>query len=766
MTERMGVLSSDGRCLQPSPLAARAMLRPAARRLAAVGIGFAGGWAVLYGALMPFGLGLTLGLAEDCFAPCAAGAALGLLLHGLGALSLRSLCQLCALGAAVAARWLLPQRFVPAALAGCGTLTGMALCFALGSSGGADLLLYSAADALLAVSIGFGLRKFAPERPGMGTLLVGAAVAAALGSVRWGWFSPGVLACAAAELALCCRAQKFAALSGSAVLGAALCAADPALAPAAAGLGCATAAAAVLAPGRRVETLAAYAGGCVSGVLCVQPPGNAFGMLFSACGGMAVVCLLPGGWLAPAADISQSGESAPAPARSAAASTRLEAVAQSLSSLAETVNAVYEGLPRRREGFRWVIDNVHDTLCFNCGRRETCWKQEYTATMAGMEALRPLLEQNGSVEAAQLPGQLSRCIHPAALCAAAGRSFALYRSRKEARIHSEAMRTALTEQYSAMATALAQMAARLGRAGLPDPRREARTTQLFASLGLEPLECSVLTDLAGRVTAAVTLPRTSFTPGECRALAEEMGRICRRDFDPPEVTNCRTVTMLHFGERPLYRAVFGLASRPAPPETVSGDACRQFCDSAGRAQMLLCDGMGTGKPAAVDGQMAAKLTAQLLQAGFAAESAARLVNVALGLKNAGQESGATLDLLTLDLYTGRAGLFKAGAAPSFLCRAGVVRTLDGASLPMGVLPTVTGRSTALTLDVGDTVMMVSDGALCDGSAWLCDQLTLSTRLGQSPQQTAEAVAASAVRRSGARQDDITVAIVRLERQKS
>ena len=64
------------------------MLRPAARRLAAVGIGFAGGWAVLYGALMPFGLGLPLGLAEDCFAPCAAGAALGLLLHGLGALSL------------------------------------------------------------------------------------------------------------------------------------------------------------------------------------------------------------------------------------------------------------------------------------------------------------------------------------------------------------------------------------------------------------------------------------------------------------------------------------------------------------------------------------------------------------------------------------------------------------------------------------------------------------------------------------------------------
>lgn len=45
--------------------------------------------------------------------------------------------------------------------------------------------------------------------------------------------------------------------------------------------------------------------------------------------------------------------------------------------------------------------------------------------------------------------------------------------------------------------------------------------------------------------------------------------------------------------------------------------------------MILCDGMGTGRPAAVDGSLAAELTARLLKAGFTAELAARLVNVAL-----------------------------------------------------------------------------------------------------------------------------------------
>lgn len=271
MTERTSVLTVKARRSGAPALEARAVLRPAVRRLGAVALGFAGGWAVLYGALMPFGLGLVLGLAEDCFAPCAAGAALGVLLHGFGALSLRSVCLLCALGAAVAVRWVWPGRFLPAVLAGCGTLAAMGLCFALGTGGGAELALFCTADALLAWLLGLALRRFPPEKPGFGTLLTGAAVAAALGNLPLERFFPGVAVCAAVELVLCSRGQPGAALACSGMLGAALCAADPALACAAAGLACGASAACILAPGRRVEAAAAYAGGCVTGVLCVQP---------------------------------------------------------------------------------------------------------------------------------------------------------------------------------------------------------------------------------------------------------------------------------------------------------------------------------------------------------------------------------------------------------------------------------------------------------------------------------------------------------------
>ena len=607
---------TDGKKRVNGALRARAAVRPALRQGSAFLLGLAGGWAVLYGALMPFGLGLTLGFAEDCFAVGAAGAALGVLARSFGTLTVESVCLLCALGAAVAARWLWPGRSVPAVAAGCGTLVGSAVCFAAGEENGVQTILF--------------------------------------------------------------------------------------------------------------------------------------------CGGDA---LLPAGWLMPALkEDDPPGDERP---RLSAAATRLEAVAESLSSLAETVNEVYDAFPRRCEGFRWVIDNIHDGLCANCGRREVCWKQEHASTLEGMEALRPILEEKGHLETALLPGQLARCIHPAALCAAGDKAFALYRSRREARVHSEAMRTALTEQYSAVADALGVLSEQLGRPGSPEPYKSGRVSALFAQLGTPPLECAVTLDDLGRTRAAVTLPRTRFNEKELAALAGEVGHICRRSLEPPQVLSCKGMTTLLFAEKPLLRAVFGTAGAAARGE-ISGDAVQQFC-SAAAAQMILCDGMGTGRPAAVDGNLAAELTARLLKAGFTAELAARLVNVALALKS-DEESGATLDLVSVDLYTGTARLFKAGAAPGFLVHGGKARAVGEASLPMGILGGVSGQSRVVHLAAGDYVVLVSDGLLVDGPGWVMQQLELSAAKAEQPdilaKKLVEAARARAVQRG--RPDDITAAVLRLE----
>lgn len=744
----------------PQPLTGKLQkqgtVRPLLYQAAALGCGFAGGWALLYGMLAPFGLGLTLGMGEGSFVACAVGAALAVLARFEG---IRAVGMVCALAAAVVARWLWPRRLGPACFAGCGTLAVVAVCFF--TSGGLGAVYIACADAVLGAAVGLALRRSPPEKGRGGALLVGAAVICALGGVQLGPLCLGVTACACIELVLCCRGRVREALAACAAFGAALCAAGGSQGWAAVGLACGTVAAALLGTADKTYCVAAYGAGCLAGAFCAGTPGEAFPFMEAAAMGICVFVLIPRRHLLrEAAAERDPAECAGRPQLSAAA-TRLGAVAESLSDIAETVNDVYAALPHKGESYRWVIDNTHDTLCFNCGRREDCWKKEYTVTMDGLQALKATLEQKEHVEVEDLPGQLSRCIHPAALSNTLTRSFALYRSRQEARIHSEAMRSALTEQYGAVAQALAGLSDQLGQPGSPEPYKSGRVSAFFASLGTPPLECSVTLDNLGRMRAAVTLPRVRFGEAELAALAEEVSRICRRTLDMPQKLSCRGMTTLLFTEKPLLRAVFGRAGAAAKGD-VSGDAVQQFCSPAA-AQMILCDGMGTGRPAAVDGNMAAELTARLLKAGFTAELAARLVNVALALKG-DDESGATLDLISVDLYTGTARLFKAGAAPGFIVHGGKARAVGEASLPVGILGAVNGQSRVVHLAAGDLAVLVSDGLLVDGSGWVMQQLELSAAAGDAPENIAKTLvdAARARAESTGRPDDITAAVLRLE----
>lgn len=711
----------------------------------------------VYGGAAPFGLALVIG----CPPAYLLASGVGTLAGSLAFQPLSTGLKLAgALAAAVAGRWLSGGKTRVGALAGGLTLAAAQFLGIFFAGGILDpgQTVATGCTALLAAALGWAFVHF-PLREPRGACLWLAVGVACLQRCTLGPLAPGLALAAAAGLcaAIAGTLEQTAVLSIA--LAAAITAASPSLCYAALAVGLGSLAASCLFPGERWRCAGVFVAGCTVGALAAP---DAAGVLPLAAGGglgLATAVALPGEWLRtvfppPAPPAQTQGLTG--------AARRLAGVADTLSDIADTVNAVCtRQMPPKGENFDFVVEHIARTTCQTCTRRSRCWVRGYATAMDGLYQLKPTLESAGHVEVEDLPGQLSVCIHPSDLCTAANHGYRLWRSRRQTRARATMLRTALTEQYSALAGALAQLAGRLGQAGLPDPRREAKVAQLFGELGLDALECSVTSDLAGRLTVAVTIARTRFAEEEVTALAGEVSRICRRDLDTPEITHCRTVTMLSFGERPVFRAEFGAAARAARGQTVSGDALEQFCDTSGRAQMLLCDGMGTGRAAAVDGQMAARLTSQLLRAGFAAESAARLVNVALGLKSAEQESGATLDLLTIDLYTGRAGLFKAGAAPSFLVRAGVPRMLEGASLPMGVLDSLVGRSTTFGLDAGDWVVLVSDGALTDGSEWLMQQLQLCAKLGHTPQQAAQTIVDAAVRRAGEKQDDITVAVVRL-----
>ncbi|MFR4112408.1 MAG: SpoIIE family protein phosphatase [Gemmiger sp.] len=721
---------------------------------AAAATGLVLGAGQVYGGAAPFGLAFTMVCPPLYLFAAAGGVLISSLAFQPAVLGVK---VIAALTATVAVRRLLqdkPNTKNAGIWAGCLALALVQAAVLFFAGGYVDLSQAAATGttALLAAGSAWLMRRFPYREPRVCLWL--AIAAACLQRCARGPLAPGLAVAAAAGLCAAFAGTLEETAVVSITLAAAITAASPNLCYAALAVALGSLAAACLYPGERLRCAGVFAAGCVLGALAAPDAAGVLPLFVAGAVGLGAALAVPGAWLRvvfppPAPPVQTQGLSG--------AARRLAGVADTLSDIADTVNAVCtRQMPPKGENFDFVVEHIARTTCQTCTRRSRCWVRGYATAMDGLYQLKPTLESRGRVEVEDLPGQLSVCIHPADLCTAANHGYRLWRSRRQTRARASMLRTALTEQYSAMAGALAQLAGKLGQAGLPDPRREEKVAQLFAGLGLDALECSVTSDLAGRLTAAVTIARTRFTEEEIKALTAEVSRICRRDMDLPEVTHCRTVTMLTFGERPLFTATFGTAGRPAKGQNVSGDAL-DFCDTSGRTAAVRRHGRGharrRGRP---DGRPPdGPAVAGRLPPGAA------LVNVALGPKSAEQESGATLDLLTVDLYTGRAGLFKAGAAPSFLVRGGLPRMLEGASLPMGVLESLVGRSTTFALDSGDWVVLVSDGALTDGTEWLTQQLQLCARLGHTPQQAAETIADAAARRAGEKQDDITVAVFAL-----
>lgn len=736
-------------------------LAPLVWRLAAAPAGFVLAGASLFGAVHPLGLALVLGARGGAALLAGAGAALGcvFLLPTVSAVR-----YLGALAAATAGRLLIrrPAAFWPAAAAGCGTLLLVQTLLAVSGVGGWADWAAAAGDCGLAVAFGWALRRGDGADPAS---LLPWAAAGLIGLEQFaaGLVQPGVFAFCLLGLIPASRGRVRDTAVVCVAGGAALCAAGSSLSFGLLGPAAGCLAAAVLAPGEAAGCAALFFTGALAGVLAAPTLGQAAQLTACAAAACVAFFLLPRGLVqrfpgAPAA-LPAAGER---PAL-AGAGARLVRVADTLGEVADLVNQVCEKLPKKGESYNWVVDHVAEELCRGCANREMCWVAGYSATMDGFYQLKPILERQGRAAVEQLPGQFCRCIHPVELCSAAGRAYALYRSRREARLQAGAMRAALTEQYAAMAEALSRIADQLGQGFSTDPAKSRRVAEWFASWGMEPLEAAVQLDLMGRMQVTITVARTAFSPAEQREITAEVGHICRRALGAPEVVHRRTLTTLTLREQPVFCPRYGLAGRPAR-DGVSGDAADQFCDAFGAAHMLLCDGMGTGRPAAVDGALAARFTGQLVRAGFDGEAAARLVNVALSLKSE-EESGATLDLLSVDLYTGKGAVFKAGAAPGFVLRQGKASCLDGASLPVGILDKVVSRRQGIALAEGDMAVLLSDGALADGPAWVTQQLELCAAVGSTPQEVADILAemAAARQRPGVPPDDITVAVMQLEK---
>ena len=124
------------------------------------------------------------------------------------------------------------------------------------------------------------------------------------------------------------------------------------------------------------------------------------------------------------------------------------------------------------------------------------------------------------------------------------------------------------------------------------------------------------------------------------------------------------------------------------------------------------------------------------------------------------ECSATVDLLELDLLSGKAAFYKSGAAPTYVFRDGSLFKLRSKTVPVGIIRELDTKKISFDIGDGDVIVMVSDG-ITQGKEecpWLFELLKKNIE-GEGAQHTAELIAERARCENG--NDDISVVVIKI-----
>lgn len=405
-------------------------------------------------------------------------------------------------------------------------------------------------------------------------------------------------------------------------------------------------------------------------------------------------------------------------------------------------------------GTQRMTSRVRELACEDCAKRDACWKTREAQTADALAESFLLLHRRQYLSPDKLPAPLAKdCVRRNMLSAACVQA---YEETAQTPFASRGVPEWIdADPFFAAASLLTDAAEQYGADRQRLPRESGAAGQAFRSNGIPVRKVDCFMQNGRIVLTAVSDPYPDSVNKS--ALTKQLGKACGCPLSLPTVRADGALYRWQFTQTARYRLRMGTAQY-ASDGRVCGDFFLTFPHD-GKQILLLCDGMGVGAEAAADAEATAEIFASLIEADLSFNCALRTVNEAMLLRE-DAESVSALDALCIDLYTGSAVFYKAGAAASYVLHKGKVDRVETPCMPVGILPDAAFRETKRTIHAGDVLVLVSDGTCALHDDHIVEALTAFR--GGSAQKLAEDVLARAQTTNQNRADDSTVLAVVVE----
>ncbi len=398
-----------------------------------------------------------------------------------------------------------------------------------------------------------------------------------------------------------------------------------------------------------------------------------------------------------------------------------------------------------------LVSECCSRICSSCPHSELCWGNSYDSAGETSFAVSGALLRKGVAQAEDLPQRVrDKCPRRGELLERINAEFAAVCSRCFRDNRTEL----LAGEYSTVARLLKSTAGDVAAQSRRCQDLEPQAQRLLRRLGISFSRVQV----TGRRQVKIDVfgVHADTVKASAERIRQEAAREFGCPFEEPSFLFLERRAVMRLQQKRKLVLECAKACRAKNGEAVNGDTSGFFESEGDQFYSMICDGMGSGRDAAITSRLAQIFIEKLAGCSSPHGITLEMLNGFLLAKN--NECFTTVDLLEVDLLNGEGSFIKAGAAPSFVLRGDNLFRITSQTPPAGILPQMSAEQTRLELRPGDLVVMISDGILQgeDAEHHLCQQITFAPN--KSPAALAAAILAEASARQQAA-DDMTVFVL-------
>lgn len=347
-------------------------------------------------------------------------------------------------------------------------------------------------------------------------------------------------------------------------------------------------------------------------------------------------------------------------------------------------------------------------VCEGCDMEGYCWGQKKDMVEKAFLQMGNALLEKGSLMRSDVPDFFEEtCEHPDAIFMEFRVAYEVNRVEQLWKQRLLESKEVYAKQLGAFATATHHLAEEM-QTDLQELVKLSETVEIaFQKSGHPGVKATVMQNRYGKYEVILTAPKEID-----KSFAQILSGVLER--------NMKYMGEGKFAEVNRLQVLTGTATAAKQPNAVSGDSYAFLENGSGCFLAVLCDGMGTGKKAREQSEMAVRMLEHFYKNGFDNEAAIEMINSAMILKSE-EDHYSTLDLVSVHLQTGNVEVVKYGGMPTVLKydmkeEAGggrryvpTIETIRSDTLPVGILGNVSGRTVRKRVYDKDMIIMMTDG---------------------------------------------------------